>query len=106
METVGGNLEIRGDRGNHDRPDRTRLTGAIVWKPGFKEIGLPRIFILILLPNKISDSTNESDYIQAKTSRDIKTVRANYSQPRDGNDKSLKYVKSTVLFKTVGNLSS
>ena len=38
--------------------------------------------MLIILPNKISDTTNESDYIQASTARDIKTVRANYSEPR------------------------
>ena len=74
--------DYRGDRDDHDRPDRTRLTEVIVWKPGFKEIGLPRIFILIILPNKISDTTNESDYILTSTARDIKTVRANYSQPR------------------------
>ena len=74
--------DYRGDRGDHYRPDSTRLTGAIEWKPGFKEIGLPRIFILIILPNKISDTSNECDYIQASTARDIKTVRANYSQPR------------------------
>ena len=24
--------DYRGDRGDHDRPDSTRLTGAIVWK--------------------------------------------------------------------------
>ena len=74
--------DYRGDRGDHDHPDRTSLTGAIVWKPGFKEIGLPRIFILIILPNKISDTTYESDYIQGSTARDIKTGRTNYSQPR------------------------
>jgi len=73
--------DYRGDRGDHDHPDRTRLTGAIVWKPGFKEIGLPRIFILTILPNKISDTTNESDDIQTSTARDIKTVRANYWEP-------------------------
>ena len=74
--------DYRGDRGDHDCPDRTRLTGAIAWKPGFKDIGIPRIFILIILPKKISDTTNESDYIQTSTARDIKTVRANYSEPR------------------------
>lgn len=74
--------DYRGDHGDHNRPDRTRLTGATLWKPGFKDIGIPRIFIFILIisPNKISDTTNESKYIHTNTGRDIVTVRANYSE--------------------------
>ena len=79
-------MGYRGDHGDHiyDRPDRTRLTGATLRKPGFKDIGLTRIFIFILIisPNKISDTTNKSKYIHTKTGRDIVTVRANYSEPK------------------------
>ena len=73
-----------GDHDNHDPPDRTRLTGTTLCKPGSKDIGIPRffIFILIISPNKISDTTNESKYIHARTGRDIVTMRAHYSEPK------------------------
>ena len=83
-ENSGGKFgDYRGDHGDHDRPDRTHLTRPTLWKSGFKDIGIPKIFIFILIisPNKINDTTNESKYIHTSTGRDIVTVRANYSEP-------------------------
>ena len=80
METVGGNLGIIEATATIMKAGQNPFDWGYFMetrKPGFKEIGLPRIFILIILPNKISNTTNESDYIQASTARDIKTVRAN-----------------------------